>query len=68
MRAQAMENRFSLFLADDTRSYIFSLEECSCCGRVTPCRPILWRPGWECLDFKACYLATSMTNDCESVN
>ena len=47
-------------LTAKTRAYILSLEVCSFCDRVSPCRA--FANGWECIDHVGCAGAGSSSN------
>jgi hypothetical protein len=49
-----IDDMLDVRLAAETRAYILSLEVCSFCDRVAPCRPLSKNLGWECLDRETC--------------
>ena len=64
--ALAVDDMLDVRLAAETRAYILSLEVCSFCDRVAPCRPIDQETGWECLDHLSCAMTrpeNSFQND-----
>ncbi len=54
-----VEDMLEVRLAAETRAYIDSLEVCSFCDRVSPCRPLTKKYGWECLDRESCLMTCS---------
>lgn len=54
-----VDDMLDVRLAAETRAYILSLEVCSFCDRVAPCRPLTKTYVWECLDRESC-VATSL--------
>ena len=52
-----MDGIIDACLLAQTQAYIQSLEVCSLCGRVTPCRPLA--DGWQCINRVNCVLSRS---------
>ncbi len=58
----ALDDMLDVRLAAETRAYILSLEVCSFCDRVAPCRPLADEPGWECVDHLSCAMTRPENN------